>query len=67
MTDFSRWVTPLNHRAVEPLYGNQKIEYKDFPSTVDLVEPLVHTLFQEPWQEVPVRCAATSQICTSGD
>lgn len=67
MTDFSGWVIPLNHRAVEPLYGNQKIEYKDFPSTVDLVGPLLHRLFQERWQEVAVRWAATSQICTSGD
>ncbi|MGF1493383.1 MAG: hypothetical protein ACFBSC_13200 [Microcoleaceae cyanobacterium] len=36
MTDFSLWVTPPNHRAVESLYGNQKIEYEDFPCTVDV-------------------------------
>ncbi|MDY7024390.1 MAG: (2Fe-2S) ferredoxin domain-containing protein, partial [Cyanobacteriota bacterium] len=54
MTEFSPWVTPLNHCTVEPLYGNQKIEYEDFPCTVDVVGPLLYTLFQERWQEVQI-------------
>ncbi|NEQ97935.1 MAG: (2Fe-2S) ferredoxin domain-containing protein [Cyanothece sp. SIO2G6] len=52
MTDFSRWVTPLQRRSEEPTEAGGRVEYEDFPCTVDVTGPLLHTLFQERWQEV---------------
>jgi hypothetical protein len=54
MTEFSRWVTPLNRRTVEPLYAEQQIEYEDFPCTIDVTGSLLYTLFQEHWQDVQI-------------
>ncbi|GEM_PF-115694 len=54
MTHFSPWVTPLNHRTIEPLYGGHQIEYEDFPCTIDITGPLLYTLFQERWQDVQI-------------
>jgi hypothetical protein len=30
MSEFCRWVTPLNRQTIEPLYANQSLEYEDF-------------------------------------
>ena len=54
MSEFSRWVTPLNHRSIEPLYASQTIEYEDFPCTINVTGPLLYTLFQERWQETQI-------------
>ena len=54
MSKFSRWVTPLDRRSIEPLYAGQIIEYEDFPCTIDVTGPLLYTLFQERWQEIQV-------------
>lgn len=54
MSEFSRWVTPLNHRCIEPLYANQTIEYEDFPCTINVTGSLLYTLFQERWQDIQI-------------
>ncbi len=54
MDKFSRWVTPLKHRSVEPLYAGQNIEYEDFPCTIDVTGPLLYTLFQERWRDTQI-------------
>ncbi|NEQ29425.1 MAG: (2Fe-2S) ferredoxin domain-containing protein [Leptolyngbya sp. SIO4C5] len=51
-TNFSRWVTPLRRRSEEPTEVGGRVEYEDFPCTVDVTGPLLHTLFQERWQDV---------------
>lgn len=54
MSEFSRWVTPLNRRTVEPLRSGQQIEYEDFSCTIDVTGPLLYNLFQERWQDVQI-------------
>lgn len=54
MSAFSRWVTPLNQRSIEPLYAKQTIEYEDFPCTIDVMGSLLYTLFQERWQDTQI-------------
>ncbi|MDJ1182110.1 DUF7676 family protein [Roseofilum casamattae] len=54
MTEFSPWVTPLNHATAEPLHGGGQIEYEDFPCTIDVTGPLLYSLFQENWQDVQI-------------
>ncbi|NJK48034.1 (2Fe-2S) ferredoxin domain-containing protein [Candidatus Gracilibacteria bacterium] len=54
MSKFSCWVTPLNCRTIEPLYANQSIEYEDFPCAIDVIGPLLYTLFQERWQDTQI-------------
>lgn len=54
MNDFCPWVTPLHERHLEPLHAGQSIEYEDFPCSIDVTGPLLHTLFQEHWQDVEI-------------
>ncbi|MGF1520223.1 MAG: ferredoxin [Nodosilinea sp.] len=52
MTDFSPWVTPLHRHTVEPTPQGGRVEYEEFPGTIDVTGPLLYTLFQQRWQEV---------------
>jgi len=54
MGEFSRQVTPLNRVITEPLPTGGQIEYEDFPCTIDVMGPLLYTLFQERWQETQI-------------
>ncbi|MGK7910811.1 MAG: ferredoxin [Synechococcus sp.] len=54
MTKFSRWVTPLHHHSIDPLYAGQSIEYEDFSCAIDVTGPLLYTLFQERWQDIQI-------------
>ncbi|NER28509.1 MAG: (2Fe-2S) ferredoxin domain-containing protein [Symploca sp. SIO1C4] len=52
MSAFNRWVTPLNCRDTEPASRSGTIEYEDFSPQIDVLGPMLYTLFQERWQEV---------------
>ena len=52
MSQFNRWVTPLNRTIQEPTATGGRVEYEEFPCTIDVTGPLLHTLFQERWSEV---------------
>lgn len=54
MSEFSHQVIPLNHRTVDPLVAGGQIEYEDFPCTIDVIGPLLYTLFQERWQQTQI-------------
>ncbi|MGR3279343.1 (2Fe-2S) ferredoxin domain-containing protein [Acaryochloris marina NIES-2412] len=54
MPEFSRQVTPLDHRTAEPIVSGGQIEYEDFPCIIDVIGPLLYTLFQERWQQTQV-------------
>ncbi|MCG9890463.1 MAG: (2Fe-2S) ferredoxin domain-containing protein [Thermosynechococcaceae cyanobacterium MS004] len=51
---FSRRVVPLKRCAQDPLPNGGWIEYEDFPVEIDVTAPLLHSLFQDHWQEVGV-------------
>jgi hypothetical protein len=51
-TTFERRVTPLNKLEREDLYNGNSIEYEDFPTSLDVLGPLLYSLFQEHWQQV---------------
>ncbi len=54
MSEFSRQVVPLNHRTVDPLATGGQIEYEDIPCTIEVLGPLLYTLFQERWQQTQI-------------
>ena len=54
MNHFCRWIEPLHQRDVKLLPAGQSIEYEDFPCSIDVTGPLLHTLFQEHWREVEI-------------
>ncbi|NJN31463.1 MAG: (2Fe-2S) ferredoxin domain-containing protein [Synechococcales cyanobacterium RM1_1_8] len=47
-------VTPLNQRDREDLPTGGWIEFEDFPVTIDITAPLLHSLFVDHWQQVGV-------------
>jgi (2Fe-2S) ferredoxin len=49
---FERRVTPLAKIEYEDTYNGNSIEYEDFSTSLDVLGPLLHSLFQEHWQEV---------------
>jgi (2Fe-2S) ferredoxin len=49
---FERRVTPLQKTEREDTYNGNSIEYEDFSTNLDILGPLLHSLFQEHWQEV---------------
>lgn len=54
MSEFSPWVTPLNHVVTEPSPTGGYIEYEDFDYTCDVLSSLLYTLFQQNWHQVGV-------------
>jgi (2Fe-2S) ferredoxin len=52
VTTFERRVTPLQKVELEDTYNGNSIEYEDFSTNLDVLGPLLHSLFQEHWQEV---------------
>lgn len=54
MTAFSPWVTPKQQFSQEATPGGGHIEYEDFPVTIDVLGPLLYTLFQEHWRSVQI-------------
>ena len=54
MDAFSRWVEPLNRQTIESLHSDQSIEYEDFSCSIDVVGPLLYTLFKDRWQDVEI-------------
>lgn len=52
MGEFVRQVTPLHRRIIERTPGGGTIEYEDFSHHIDVLGPMLYTLFQEHWQEV---------------
>jgi (2Fe-2S) ferredoxin len=52
MTEFQRRITPLNCTTIEDLPNGGKIEYEDFPVSIDVTGPLLHWLFHDHWQGV---------------
>jgi (2Fe-2S) ferredoxin len=52
ITTFNRRVTPLKEVELEDTYNGNSIEYEDFPTDLDVLGPLLHSLFQEHWQEI---------------
>ncbi len=52
MNLFNRQVTPLQHRIEEPLPNGGRIEYEDIPAHIDVLGPLLYSLFYDHWQEV---------------
>ncbi len=54
MDTFQRRVTPLNQVSQEPLPNGGRIEFEDFLVTIDVTAPLLHSLFQDHWQQVGV-------------
>lgn len=54
MSNFSRWVIPLNQKVMEPLSTGGQIEYEDFPCDVDTTAPLLYRLFQECWEQTEI-------------
>jgi (2Fe-2S) ferredoxin len=52
ITTFQRRVTPLREVELEDTYNGNSIEYEDFSTDLDVLGPLLHSLFQEHWQEV---------------
>ncbi len=54
MSEFLRQVIPLSRRTVEPLLAGGQIEFEDFPCTIDVIGPLLYTLFQERWQQTQI-------------
>jgi (2Fe-2S) ferredoxin len=51
-TTFKRRITPLKEVELEDTYNGNSIEYEDFSTDLDVLGPLLHSLFQEHWQEV---------------
>jgi (2Fe-2S) ferredoxin len=51
-TTFERRVTPLNKMEREDTYNGNSIEYEDFSIDLDVIGPLLHSLFQTHWSEV---------------
>ncbi len=49
---FERRVTPLEKVEREDIYNGSSIEYEDFPTSLDILGPMLYSLFQEHWQEV---------------
>jgi hypothetical protein len=49
---FQRRVTPLQKIEIERLDADNSFEYEDFPATFDVLGPMLHSLFQEHWQEL---------------
>jgi (2Fe-2S) ferredoxin len=49
---FQRRVTPLNKINIERIDEDNSFEYEDFPPTFDVLGPMLHSLFQEHWQEL---------------
>ncbi|MGB7415567.1 MAG: (2Fe-2S) ferredoxin domain-containing protein [Thermosynechococcaceae cyanobacterium] len=54
MSKFSRQVIPLSCRTIEPLLAGGQLEFEDFPCTIDVIGPLLYTLFQERWQQTQI-------------
>lgn len=54
MSQFERWVAPLQQKTTELSPTGGAIEYEDFPSHVDVTGPLLYYLFQENWQQLQV-------------
>jgi len=54
MSDFLRWVTPLNQKITESLPSGGQMEYEDFPCDVDTTSPLLYRLFQECWDQIEI-------------
>lgn len=52
MSEFQRRVTPLDRTILEPTPNGGTIEYEEFPATIEVTGALLHSLFQEHWQEV---------------
>ncbi|MGI0495126.1 (2Fe-2S) ferredoxin domain-containing protein [Alkalinema pantanalense CENA528] len=52
MTTFNRQVTPLQRTTEEPLPNGGRIEYEEIPIHIDILGPLLHSLFHDHWQEV---------------
>ncbi|MEO0942479.1 MAG: (2Fe-2S) ferredoxin domain-containing protein [Cyanobacteria bacterium J06642_12] len=52
MSAFNRWVTPLNNRTEEPLPSGWTLVYEDFSHSIEVLGPLLYTLFKEQWQQV---------------
>jgi (2Fe-2S) ferredoxin len=49
---FERRVTPLNKIEREYTHNGHSIEYEDFSTTLDVLGPLLHSLFQEHWPDL---------------
>jgi (2Fe-2S) ferredoxin len=49
---FERRVPPLGKIEREDTYNGNSIEYEDFSTDLNVLGPLLHSLFQEHWQEV---------------
>ena len=49
---FERRVKPLAKIEREDTYNGNSIEYEDFSTSLDVLGPLLHSLFQSHWQEV---------------
>ncbi|MCS6959547.1 MAG: (2Fe-2S) ferredoxin domain-containing protein [Pseudanabaenaceae cyanobacterium SKYGB_i_bin29] len=49
-----RYVTPLGQTLVENTPNGGQIEYEFFPVTIDVLGPLLFTLFEENWRSVQV-------------
>ena len=49
---FQRRVIPLNKIDLERLDEDNSFEYEDFPATFEVLGPMLHSLFQEHWQEL---------------
>jgi (2Fe-2S) ferredoxin len=52
VTTFERRIQPLGKIEREDTYNGNSIEYEDFPTALDVLGPLLHSLFQEHWQDV---------------
>lgn len=49
---FNRRVAPLRKQEIEKLENGSAIEYEDFPTDLDVLGPLLYSLFNEHWQQV---------------
>ncbi len=54
MNAISPWITPLHQLSQKTLPGGGYIEYEDFPIGIDVLGPLLYTLFEQNWQSVQV-------------
>lgn len=54
MSDFNRWVVPLKQTVSEKTPRGGRMEYEDFPTTIDVTGPLVYTLMQQNWHQVQI-------------